>query len=267
MRRWLFLFILPLLFSACQQNGSQEMFERAMRLWQEQKHEEAVQNFVALTTAYPDDDLVDDALFWVGNLYEHYLGNPDQAVRFYRTLSKNFDSSPYHHQSMTGLARVYSDQGDDGRQKALLIYQKLQQSKLKPKDYEINQIRLSRLFIEARQYSKARIELKRLIQTTKSQAILPKAYHLIGQSYYMEGRLDLAEIAYLEIDRRFDFGRPTLASAMSLAQLYEEMDQLQSAISIYESIIHRLEQREVFYQLASDRIIKLKSRQRQTSKS
>ncbi len=268
-RHWVPLFMLLLLFAplaACQSNGSSQMFDRALRLWQERHYDEAAQNFIALTTAYPDDELVDDALFWIANLYEHYLHEPEQALRYYRSLTKRSEEAEYYLPAMKGLARVYESQGEEGRSKALLIYQKLQQKQLSPNRFVENQTLLAQLYIRAGQFEKARVELKRILQAKPDSRsdIIPKTYHLIGLSYYMEGRKDLAEVTFAEIDQKYQQGKATLASAMSLAQLYEEQDQLQSAITIYKSILSRLEQRDVFYQMANDRIQKLKSRHRQT---
>ena len=225
-----------------------------------------MQNFTALATAYPDHELVDDSLFWVANLYEHYLSNNEQAIRYYRSLTKRYEDSEYYFQAMAGLARVYAQRGDEGRQKALLIYQKLQKSHLPMQQASENQIRLAEIYLHFEQYGKARVELKRLIEQAPNSDYVPRAYHLIGLSFHREGRRDLAEITYLEVDQRYDFSKTTIASALSLAQLYEESDRLQSAIAMYESILKRLDRQEVFYLLANDRIKKLRDRRRFTSK-
>ena len=260
------ILIVLLLLGGCQQNQGKAMFDRAIALWQEDKHEEAVQNFIALTKAFPEDALVDDSLFWIANIYELYLHDQEQAIRYYRSLTKSFDHSEYSLRALKGLARVYYSQGDEGRNKAILIYQKLQTKDLKSSDFEENQIALATIYLEAKQYEKARVELKQLIEKLPNSSLVPKAYHMIGTCFYIEGRKDLAEITFSEVDRKFQNGKESLASAMSLAQLYEEQDQLFNAIVVYESIIDRLDEKNIFYQLASSRIAKLKNRKSRTSK-
>lgn len=263
----LFLFVaLVIGVGACGNNDSGLIFNEALKLVDEKKYDEAIQNLIALTKAYPDDPLVDDSLFWIANIYEHYLKDKKQGIRFYRTLNKRFENSEYRFQSMVGLARVYASLGDNEKRKAILIHQKLKKSPLINGEKEKNQYQLAQLYFDLKMYEKARAELKNLILNTKKRDYIPKAYYLIGFSYYVEGNKQLAEITFKEADKKFLHSRTSLASAISLADIYEETDHLQSAIEVYQSILSRLEQKEVFYQLAKDRIVKLQSRLKKTNK-
>ncbi|MCP4749526.1 MAG: tetratricopeptide repeat protein [Proteobacteria bacterium] len=268
--RWvsLLLFACLVLSSSCRRDEAQRMFDRGLVLWESQKYDEAVQNFIALTKAFPEHHLVDDSLFWIANIYEHYLKDSKQTIRFYRTLNNTFKDSTYRLQSMVGLARVRALEGDEGKRKAVRIYRKLQKKQelsLDDDEWIDNQLRLAYLFFELKQYEQARVELKRLILEMPDSKYIPKAYYQIGRSYYLEGKLDLAKIAYLEGDRKTGFKKTSLDSAISLASIYEETGQLKSAIEIYQTILNRLERKEVFYQLATDRIKKLKLRLKKTN--
>lgn len=258
---------LCVLLISCQQDEGQRMFDGGMSLWKEQKYDEAIQNLIALTKAFPNHALVDDALFWTASIYEHYLDNPEQAIRFYRSLTNRFESSEYNVRSMIGLARVRSKQGDEGKLKAVRIFIKLQKQPnafLSNAAWEQNQILLAQLLFDLKNYEQARVELKRLIFERPDSEYIPKAYYQIGKSYQLEGQTNMAEITFLEADRKFKFQKETLSSALSLASIYEESGQLLNAIRVYESILKRLEKREVFYQLATTRIQKLKSRVKKT---
>lgn len=259
--------LLCVLLMSCQQDEAQRMFDGGMSLWKEQKYDEAIQNLVALTKAFPNHALVDDALFWTASIYEHYLDNPEQAIRFYRSLTNRFETSEYNVRSMIGLARVRSKQGDEGKLKAVRIFMKLQKQPnayLSEAAWEQNQILLSQLLFDLKNYEQARVELKRLISERPDSEYVPKAYFQIGKSYQLEGQINLAKITFLEADKKFEFQKVTLSSALSLASIYEESGQLLNAIGVYETILERLEKREVFYQLATTRIQKLKSRVKKT---
>ncbi|MBT4092304.1 MAG: hypothetical protein HOE30_27760 [Deltaproteobacteria bacterium] len=91
-----------------------------------------------------------------------------------------------------------------------------------------------------------------------------KAYYLIGRSYLLEGKTELAKITFLEADRKFGFKRVSLDSAINLADIYERSGELRLAIAVYDTILNRLERKEVFYQLANDRKKKLNSRLKKT---
>ena len=271
-RRFQSICVLVLLFliiflSACQRDEAQQMFESGMTLWEERKYDEAIQNLVALTKAFPEHHLVDDSLFWIASIYEHYLKDPDQAVRFYRSLNTNFADSEYNTRSMLGLARVRATQGEEGKLVAIRILMKLQKQKNPPLDkaiWEQNQLQLAQLFFDIKNYERGRMALKRLILELPNSEYLSLAYYRIGDSYKKEGKLELAKLAFIEADKKFNHSRRSLSSALSLADIYEETGQLTEAIQVYESILNRLEQKEVFYQLANNRIRKLKLRVKKT---
>ena len=262
------LFFAVFLAVACQRNEGKRIFETGLRFWEEGKYDDAIQNFVALTKAFPEHELVDDSLFWIANIYEQYLDDPGQAVRFYRSLNNSFARSSYHFQSMLGLARVRAQQGDEGKRKAIRIYKRLQTLKKTPLEEESwkrNQFKLPQLFFELKQYEQARAELKRIILSETNPDLIAKAYYKIGRSYYIEGKIDLAKVTFSEADKKFDHSKKSLDSAISLADIYEEIGELSSAITIYKTILDRLERKEIFYQLAVDRIKKLKLRLRKTN--
>lgn len=260
------LFGSMLLLSSCQKDEGEKMFEKALQMVNETKYHEATQNFVALTKAFPDHPLADDSLFWIANLYEHYLNDPKQGIRYYRSLNRTFEDSEYQYQAMLGLARIYSTLEDDEKRKAVLIHRKLKKMELPEKEVSKNQYQLAKLYLDLKQYEKARVELKHLILNHTDSEYTPKAYHLIGFSYYMEGKRKLAEITFQETDQKFEYSRKSLTSAISLADIYEGDNRLQDAIKVYQTILDRLEEREVFYQLAKDRIDKLRLRLQKTDK-
>ena len=109
------LFVCLVQISSCQRDEAQQMFDRGLELWETKKYDESIQNFIALTKAFPEHHLVDDSLFWIANIYEHYIKDSKQAVRFYRSLTNKFESSDYYLKSMVGLARVRALEGDEGK--------------------------------------------------------------------------------------------------------------------------------------------------------
>ncbi|PCI30301.1 MAG: hypothetical protein COB67_02165 [SAR324 cluster bacterium] len=254
-----------LVLSSCQKDGGQKIFNDALELVEDKKYDEAIQNFITLTKAFPNDALVDDSLFWIANIYEHYLKNPKQGIRFYRSLNKKFTQSEYYYQSMIGLARVYTSLDNSEKRKAVRIYQRLKRLELPKQEKAKNQYQLASLLFNLKQFDRSRAELKSLILEYKDTEYTAKAFHLIGFSYYVEGKKQLAKITFREADQKFEYSRASLASAIGLADIYEEEDQLSAAIKVYKSILRRLEQKEVFFQLAQDRIAKLQSRLKKTN--
>ncbi len=262
------MLLIGLLFSpGCQRDEAQRIFDKGLTLWEDEKYDEAIQNFVALTKAFPEHHLVDDSLFWIANIYEHYLKNPEQTIRFYRYLTGKFENSEFQFKSMVGLGRVRALQGDEGKRKAIRIFRKLQKHPemiQNEKKWVENQFRLIDLYFELKEYEQTRIELKQVILKETGAKSDSKAYYLIGRSYLLEGKTELAKITFLEVDRKFGFKRVSLDSAIILADIYEQNGELRSAIAVYDTILKRLERKEVFYQLANDRKKKLNLRLKKT---
>lgn len=252
--------------TACQRDEAQHIFERGLALWETKKYDESIQNFIALTKAFPEHHLVDDSLFWIANIYEHYLKDSNQAIRFYRSLTNKFENSDYYLKSMLGLARVRALEGDEGRRKAIRIFRKLQKQKAihDSRDWAENQLKLADLFFDLKQYEQARVELKRLFIEKPKSKLLSRAYYKLGRSYYLEGKKDLARLTFIEAEQKYNYQKASLDSAINLADIYEESGELESAIKVYETIKDRLEKKEVYYQLAVSRIKRLESRLRKT---
>ncbi len=266
-RKAVLLFFALVLLTGCQRDEAQRIFDRGLSLWENAKYDEAIQNFVTLTQAFPEHHLVDDSLFWIAKIYEQYLHNPEQTIRFYRSLTSRFENSEYQLRAMIGLGKVRTLQGEEGKRKAIRIFRKLQK---KPellsqhKEWVENQFRLVDLFFDLKQYEQARIELKQIILRKIDPKAESKAYYLIGRSYLLEGNIELAIITFQEAEKKYGFKKTSLDSAISLADIYEQTGELRLAIFVYESILNRLERKEVFYQLANDRIKKLKLRLKKT---
>ncbi len=262
----IFVFICLVQVSSCQRDEAQQIFDRGLELWETKKYDESIQNFIALTKAFPEHHLVDDSLFWIANIYEHYIKDSKQAVRFYRSLTNKFESSDYYLKSMVGLARVRALEGEEGKRKAIRIFRKLQKKQTihESEEWAENQFHLAGLFFDLKQFKQARVELKRLIVEKTQSKLLPRAYFKLGRSYYLEGKIDLARITFLETERKYKHKKSSLDSAINLADIYEESGDLESAIKVYQTILNRLEKKEVYYQMAVKRIKKLRSRLRKT---
>lgn len=254
------LIITLLALSGCQKDEASKMFDNAVTLWEQKKYEEANQNFIALTKAFPDHGLVDDSLFWIANIYELYLNSPEESIRYYRSLTKRFENSDYFYQSMARLAGIYKTKDDEGLRKALLIYRKLLKRAPSEKEWEKMKVNLANVYFKLKYYEQSRSAFKKLINKTKDEELIARAYYSIGYSYYIEGKMELAKISFQETEKRYNYSKRSLSSAIHLADIYEDEGDLQSAVDVYESILKRLDQNEVLYQMAKGRISKLKNR-------
>lgn len=260
MLRIVSVLLLLFMFSGCKTDEAQRMFDDAQVFWEEAKYEESVQNFIALTKAFPEHHLVDDSIFWIGNIYQFYLKEPERAIRYYRSLNKRFEDSEYYNSSMQNLAQIYSESVDEDMRRALLIYTKLQKRNPDPEQWAENQFKMGKIYFSLKQGDQCRAELKKMIIKYPNNKLVPQAYYLIGYSFYQDGKIKLAELTYLEAEKKFNYSKKTLSAAISLADIYEERGRLAEAIDTYTKILNRLEKDEYLFEVFENRIVRLKRR-------
>ncbi len=101
---WALLFVFVPVFA--QAGPSQEMYSQALKLSSRGAHAEAVQKLWDLVQSFPQDPLVDDALFQIGSLNERFIGNFDEAVKAYTLLQERFPNSKPALRARTRLSRL-----------------------------------------------------------------------------------------------------------------------------------------------------------------
>jgi len=73
-----------------------ETFLRQAKLFEKEKQfEKAKVNYLKIIEFYPDDILVDDAYYWLAELYVNVLGEPEKAKELYEKLIFNHADSIY----------------------------------------------------------------------------------------------------------------------------------------------------------------------------
>ncbi|MFD2563747.1 tetratricopeptide repeat protein [Aquimarina rubra] len=73
-----------------------ETFLRQAKLFEKEKEfEKAKVNYLKIIEFYPDDILVDDAYYWLAELYVNVLGEPEKAKELYEKLIFNHADSIY----------------------------------------------------------------------------------------------------------------------------------------------------------------------------
>jgi TolA-binding protein len=88
----------------------QALFQIALLQYQETgQYNEAKDTFVSLISAYPDLSVSGDAQFYLAELYENKLENPDEAVTNYRVLVESYPDSRFAVESLKRVAEIMED--------------------------------------------------------------------------------------------------------------------------------------------------------------
>jgi TolA-binding protein len=88
----------------------QSLFQIALLQYQETgQYSQAKDTFVSLIAAHPDLSVSGDAQFYLAELYENKLDNPDEAVANYRVLVESYPSSRFAVESLKRVAGIMED--------------------------------------------------------------------------------------------------------------------------------------------------------------
>ncbi len=88
----------------------QALFQIALLQYQETgQYNEAKDTFVSLISAYPDLSVAGDAQFYLAELFEKRMENPDEAVANYRLLVESYPQNRFAVESLKRVAEIMQD--------------------------------------------------------------------------------------------------------------------------------------------------------------
>ena len=73
------------------------------------EYEKAKDTFVSLIAAHPETPIAGDAQFYLAELYEKKLDNPDEAVANYRVLVETYPDNKYAVEALKRVAEIMAD--------------------------------------------------------------------------------------------------------------------------------------------------------------
>ena len=238
MKYFVFIIIFALIVGGgyyyLQFDRSEVVYDKSIELWESKNYQDAIQNFIVVNKTSHSQELVTSSIFWVATIYHHYLKDDIQAIVFYKTIQHKFSKSQHYKNALLNLIELYSKDLNKNSEKIIYLYKKLfsQQDEHK----EMFLYPLARVYIYDRNYEKARSVLKHLIVEYPKSDLVEKSYLLIGFSYYLEGKMELALATYKGIIHNNVIEKGNIK--IQLASLYEELDNLEEAIGVYTDIIH-----------------------------
>ena len=231
-----FYFFIFLFFLGCENPRVQKIFNRAVQDWDNRQYEEALQNFIAVSRTYPENDLADDALYWVANIYQNYLSLPEQALVYYRNLIRQYPDSEFYIQSNFSIAKIYEEGSVSDIENAIYIYQDLlNHNSIQAEKVIMAYWRIVNNYFKINQFQNVRSVLKTMYSKySQDEEILANIYHITARSYEMEGKLKFAEITYKEALKKIQLKESKKKLQFQLANILEEIGELKQALEFYQ---------------------------------
>ena len=171
---------------------------------------------------------------------------------------------------MINLAELYADGGAEDKQKAIGIYKSL----LKNKDYKPKRLQgpevflynISWLYMQLGNFSESRKYFKDLIIKYPDTEFAPQSYFMIGYTFFREGMRKMAELTFKEAIKTYEDTNKSIDSIIGLANLYEDMNQLENALKTYSLANKNIDEEDTLREVLEERIALLKNRLKKIKK-
>ncbi|HKJ00125.1 MAG TPA: tetratricopeptide repeat protein [bacterium] len=223
-----------LLTSGCLANSeARQLSDKAQALWKGGRYQDAARNFITVAELYPSSQLAEGSLYWAACLYQYYIQDLDQAARQYQRLLVTYPKGRYFYEAKLNLAEVYA-QRKDTRHRALQIYQQLLLADELAHRRDWLRMKLARLNLQMGKMDQARMEVRDLLVKEPKSPLRPQAYYLVGYSYYLEKRYDLALFAMRQIGKDFPGTLTSLRAQYFVADTLEERGHMREALAAYQ---------------------------------
>lgn len=226
----------PLLISGCENPiEAQRLSAKGRMLWENGRYEDAARNFVTLSDLYPGTPLAQESLYWAANLYQHFLDNPSLAARYYQHLIVTYPKGDHFYEAKENLAALYEEK-PDSRHRALQIYQQLLLADpyAERKDELLYNIGI--LNLRLGRMDQARLSFRDLLDQHPKSAYRPRVSYLVGYTYYLEKRFDLAIAFFQKTGNAFP-GQPIAGQALFfIADTLEEQGEMRKALKAFKAL-------------------------------
>ena len=217
------------------QGEGKRLAAQARALWEAGVYGDAARNFVTLADLYPNSPLAEESLYLAASLYHHYLRDPEKAARLYQNLAVSFPKGQYFFEARENLARVYEG-SDDSRHRALQIYQQLLLAPEMAGRADYLHFKIGELNLQLGKMDQARLEFRDLLIKSPKSKFAPQTYYLVGYSYYLEKRFDLALAVFRGTARKFPGTPIAIRSTFFVADTLEDQGKMILALKSFQAL-------------------------------
>ncbi len=211
---------------------------QARALWEAGVYGDAARNFVTLADLYPNSPLAEESLYLAASLYHHYIRDSEKAARLYQNLAVSFPKGQYFFEARENLAIVY-EASDDSRHRALQIYQQLLLAPEMAGRADYLRFKIGELNLQLGKMDQARLEFRDLLIKRPTSKFAPQTYYLVGFSYYLEKRFDLALAVFRGTARKFPGTPIAIRAEFFVADTLEDQGKMRQALKSFRVLKNR----------------------------
>lgn len=223
------------IFIACAK-GPNFLLSQAKELLNKKEYMKAANIFQQFVYSYPKDIKVSEAYFYLGDIYNLYKKNTEEAIRYYREVCKRgLGDKDYIFDAQWKIAELFMEDVQDYDQ-AIVEYRAF--IDINDNDYrsQVAQIRIAECYNLLKYFSQATTEYELFLKNYSNSKFQSQIHFRLGNLYLQENSLNEAIIYYKKvIDETFD-KNILLKSKYSLAECYYKKGSIKEALTIYNHL-------------------------------
>lgn len=220
MRRYLGIAVIAFL-AACSDVSLDSRASEAEALLGIGNHEAALKIYQEITERCPAYERCAEILLHVGDIEADMRGNPQGAIVAYSSVIELFPTKEAGRLALERRSRIFEINGD--RRGAAGDYAQLLQYFPKSTNYALYLLRLGESYLGMKNYKQARLELRGLVRSEEVDPLIrQEALFAYAESFFLEGRLGLAEKAYRMLVDQYPESKLLPEVRMKIATCQEE---------------------------------------------
>jgi TolA-binding protein len=215
----------------------EDLYKRAMALYQGGKYQKAVQIFELILTKYPEHSLTRQAHYQLGNIYFYKLGQPQMALKHLQALYAQSPQGKYAMKALELIGYIY-DKSLNRCLDGIEAYRKLIQDYSAEIEAEKYQLAIADCYFRLSDYDQAISEYEVLVKQYPASEYVARAKFQIANSYALQEVYDKAIELYKALIPLNTISDQLVVDAkLELAYCYKQKEQFTNALALYEELL------------------------------
>jgi len=232
------LVVYSVLFSiwGCGEKSSEDLYKKAMALYEAGKYAKAVKVFELLLAQYPEHSLARKVRYQLGEIYFYKLNQPPIALKYLQEL---YAQSPQGKYSMNALQLIGAiDESLNKYADAIEVYRKLLREYAAEIEAAKYQLAIAEGYFKFNNYQQAIAEYETLIKQYPNSPYVARANFQIANSYALTEAYDKAIEHYEALLQAGSVSEQLAADIkLELAYCYGQKEQFPKALDLYEGLL------------------------------
>ncbi len=199
--RWISAFCLAVLLLWGCSSAPAKMVQEAERKFADGDYLGALVLYEGITENFPDSDLVDEALYWMGLIQQLYLKDPEKGLQAFRKLSRNYPNSSRRVEAYEHLGAILQSLGKT--RQAIEAYTDLSQHSTDAHIQQKSIYKIGELYFDSGDLRQARNEWESLLEKFPEDEFSDNALMGMANTYFVQGDCLRAFPLLVQLIRRY----------------------------------------------------------------